>query len=232
MSKVAARTLLHAAAAAVMSWGFSQLRYAPGDAWIRTQKGGHWQFLTIQGLACAWLTMLISLASDLAPSVLTFRRLKRTLLMLAMPLSFVVSSIYWSLLIFMPHMMLRPVEATGGFVQPDELVPSSSDAAPQLMRIPLPLDLALHAAPAISMFLDFTLFEKRYSKKQAFFGGIPLCTVAAIGYATWVEYCASFNGSFPYPFLTENPPEIRKAIYAGAGSLALVTFWIVNALHP
>lgn len=215
-----------------MSWGFGQLQYSPGDAWIRAQKGGHWQFLTIQGLACAWLTMLFSLAADLAPSVSTFRHLKRTLLMLAMPLSFVVSSIYWSLLLFMPHMMLRPLDAIEGFIQPDELVPSSSNAVPQLLRIPLPLDLALHAAPAISLLLDFSFFEKRYGKKRAFFGGIAVCTVAAVGYATWVEYCASYNGSFPYPFLTENPPEIRKAIYAGAASLAIVTFWIVNALHP
>lgn len=36
----------------------------------------------------------------------------------------------------------------------------------------------------------------------------------------------------PYPFLTENPFEIRVGIYGGASILALLSFWLLNALHP
>jgi hypothetical protein len=35
----------------------------------------------------------------------------------------------------------------------------------------------------------------------------------------------------PYPFL-ENPFEIRLGIYAAAATLALVSFWALNAFHP
>jgi len=75
-------------------------------------------------------------------------------------------------------------------------------------------------------------FESKFSKKEARYVAPLFVAVATVGYASWVEYCASFNGHFPYPFLTGNPFEIRFGIYAAAASLALVSFWIMNALHP
>jgi hypothetical protein len=36
----------------------------------------------------------------------------------------------------------------------------------------------------------------------------------------------------PYPFLTNNPFHIRGVIYASAGGLAWVSFWVINACHP
>jgi hypothetical protein len=41
-----------------------------------------------------------------------------------------------------------------------------------------------------------------------------------------------FAPSVPYPFLTENPFEIRVLIYACAAFLALVSFWGINSVHP
>lgn len=38
--------------------------------------------------------------------------------------------------------------------------------------------------------------------------------------------------SVPYPFLTANPLEIRVGIYAAAATLALISFWTINGLHP
>lgn len=35
----------------------------------------------------------------------------------------------------------------------------------------------------------------------------------------------------PYPFLTDNPFEIRLAIYVGAGMLAFSSFWLINRVH-
>lgn len=40
---------LHGVAVGVMTYGFISLRMLPMDGWIRAQKGGHFQFLTIQG---------------------------------------------------------------------------------------------------------------------------------------------------------------------------------------
>lgn len=39
----------HSVAAAVMAYGYSNLRQIPFDIFIRTQKGGHSQYLTIIG---------------------------------------------------------------------------------------------------------------------------------------------------------------------------------------
>lgn len=41
--------LLHAAGAAVMTYAWMELDNLPNNAWIVKQKGGHFQFLTIQG---------------------------------------------------------------------------------------------------------------------------------------------------------------------------------------
>lgn len=57
------------------------------------------------------------------------------------------------------------------------------------------MDLALHAAPAISLLLDFFLFEKKYSKNQASYGGFVVASLAGTGYGWWVEYCAKHNGT-------------------------------------
>lgn len=40
---------LHSAAAGVMAYGFLSIKTLPVNDWIETQKGGHFQFLTIQG---------------------------------------------------------------------------------------------------------------------------------------------------------------------------------------
>lgn len=119
------------------------------------------------------------------------------------------------------------------------------------MRIPLRVDLALHAVPSLALLIDFLFLEPKFSKLQVRYGAPLVVSLAAVSYASWVEYCASFNGSckqsllrpcafvphtvvcclVPYPFL-ENPLEIRLGIYAAAATLALVSFWALNTLHP
>ncbi|EPQ58200.1 hypothetical protein GLOTRDRAFT_110070 [Gloeophyllum trabeum ATCC 11539] len=207
-----------------MAYGYNNLGSLIQNAWIEKQKGGHMQFLTIQGLMIAWLTMIISLVLDLFPSLTPLRRIKRVLFMIALPVSVVVTTIYWSLILFMPHMILQ--------ANPGTTPPTSSTEAPQLMRIPLKMDLALHAAPGVSLLADFMFFERKYDQQTALYAAPVLAALSGALYGTWVEYLAKFNGSFPYPFLTENPFEIRVAIYTGAVTLALVSFWIINSAHP
>jgi len=213
--------LLHGSAAAVMAYGYNSLHLLATDAWIRNQKGGHFQFLTVQGLCVAWLAMVISVVVDLFPSFVAVKRVKRAVLMMALPLAVVISSIYWTLLLFFPTLILLK----------DPNAESSSSAEP-LLRIPLPVDLSLHAAPGVALFVDFMLLESKFSKNEARYGAPLFVFMASLAYASWVEYCAGFNGTFPYPFLTGNPFEIRLGIYAATGTLALVSFWTLNALHP
>ncbi|KAG0705903.1 FAR-17a/AIG1-like protein [Suillus ampliporus] len=219
-----AALFLHGTAVGVMAHGFLGLRTLPVDAWIRSQKGGHFQYLTIQGLACAWLTMALGLGCDLLPSFTALRTAKRASFMISLPLAFVISAVYWSLLLLFPSLILQ--------AQLPGSEPSSSQTVPNLTWVPLDIDLSLHLAPFVTLLADFVFFEKKYTRKQVQIGAPLVVLVCGTGYACWVEYCASYNNTFPYPFLTENPFNIRVGIYTFVSFLAWGCFRVINALHP
>ncbi|KIJ16788.1 hypothetical protein PAXINDRAFT_74533, partial [Paxillus involutus ATCC 200175] len=152
------------------------------------------------------------------------RRFKRALLMIALPLAFVISTIYWSLVLFFPTLILRPE-------LPKASEPTSSSAAPKLMIIPFKTDLALHATPLLTLLFDFFVFERKFTKAQISKGAPAVVLVYGIWYASLVEYCATFNGAFPYPFLTHSPFKIRVAIYTAVAGLALGCLRVLNALR-
>ena len=98
-----------------------------------------------------------------------------------------ISTIYWGLLLLFPTLILRPQDAS-------ELNPAvSSEASDDLLRVPLYLDLALHAVPGSVLLLDFFLFERKYPKTYARYGGAAVAVIAGGWYSWWVEYCASYN---------------------------------------
>ncbi|KAE9399284.1 hypothetical protein BT96DRAFT_1019605 [Gymnopus androsaceus JB14] len=199
-----ARILLHSSASAIMIYGYKSLQSLPVNDFIEQQYGGHLQYLTIQGLFIACAAMTFSLLKDLFPSATVLGPLKRILLIVS----------YASL----------DCHFDGE--------PSSSSDSPQFIRIPLRTDISLHAVPAITLLADFLLFERKYTKNEVLYGAPAVSLGYSALYAWWVEHCATFNnGRFPYPFLTDNPPEIRLAIYVGAGTLALSSFWLINRLH-
>ncbi|KAI5833643.1 hypothetical protein K523DRAFT_295424 [Schizophyllum commune Tattone D] len=216
--------LLHAPSAAIMAWGYNSLRDLPIDKFIRTQYGGHLRFLTIQGLAAAFLTMVLSLLVDLFPSAAGIRTIKRAVMMVSLPVSIVVSSIYWTLLSVAPFLLLAE--------DPGEATPSSSSEMLALMRIPLNMDLALHAVPAVTLLLDFLIFERKYSVGAVRYGAPLAVVLSTVGYGSWAEHCAKYtDGVFPYPFLTSSPFWGRVCIYAGAGAIAYYYFLGLNKLH-
>ncbi|KAK0219770.1 FAR-17a/AIG1-like protein [Armillaria nabsnona] len=214
--------LLHSVATAIMAWAHSQLGNSPIDPLVETQYGGHYQFLTILGLVASLCTMGVALLVDLFPSIPALRSLKRAMLMVCMPVEAVVVSVYWTLLLLFPSLILQkyvPSEVT-----------SSHDALP-LARIPLPLDLAMHVVPGLSLVLDFLVFEKKYSQELVKLA-VPVVLTCGGMYSSWAERNAKLNdGIFPYPFLTENPFETRLGIYVGACVIGYVYFRALNALH-
>ncbi|KAI0807415.1 FAR-17a/AIG1-like protein [Fomes fomentarius] len=217
---------LHTTALCVMTYGYLMLPDVVANKPMSEMRGGHFQFLTIQGLCVAWLTMLASIGCDLMPTSKILRSAKRALLMCALPLAIVISVIYWTLLLAMPHLILPadPNAATGA-------EPTASSAVPESQRLPLQTDLALHAAPAIALFIDFYFFQRKYPKNVSRYGAMILAAVLGTWYSCWVEYCASYNGMFPYPFLTHNTFNVRVGIYIGASTFAAVAFTVLNALH-
>ncbi|KAF8518421.1 FAR-17a/AIG1-like protein [Hysterangium stoloniferum] len=225
MTRTSGSLILHTLSCGIMFWAFKQLDTVPMDERIKVGRGGHWQFLTIQCLAIAGLTMVLGALADLFPSVSGIRKHQRKLLMVSLPLAVIVSMIYWSLILFAPSLILPPA--------PDfDSVLSSSSAASPLARVPLPLDIALHASPLITLLLEFILYQEPYSSYDVSYTAPVLIIVAGIWYGSFVEYCASYNKSFPYPFLTNNILGVRIIIYSCATLLALLTSRAVNALHP
>ena len=90
----------------------------------------------------------------------------------------------------MPHMILMG--------PPGERVPTSSRTVPEPERLPLTTDLALHAAPAISLIIDFYVLESKYSQFASRYGSWIVAAILGTWYACWVEYCASYNGMCAY----------------------------------
>ncbi|KAF8894566.1 FAR-17a/AIG1-like protein [Infundibulicybe gibba] len=207
--------------------------------WVQSQYGGHFQFLTVQGLAIAWATMTVGLASDVLPSVKALRSLKRFFQMMALPLAVVISSIYWTLLLLFPHLILQQ--------DLPQSTPSASSNVPEPFRLPLSVDLALHAAPGLILLVDFVCFDTKYTTREVNRKAPVVTSLFSLWYVWWVERCGRLNGickcvhtfmlrelmksQVPYPFLTDNPLEIRLAIYAGASLFAWASLWTVNKMR-
>ncbi|KAJ7940747.1 FAR-17a/AIG1-like protein [Mycena leptocephala] len=207
---------LHVCAISAMTYGYNALHGLAINSWISSQYGGHFQYLTIQGLAVAWLTMVAGLFNDFFPSIKGIRTIKRALFIAALPIATIVSSIYWTLLLMFPHLIIQQA-------------PSSPDSP---MLLPLRIDLCLHAVPCLALLTDFMIFERNYGRQALLYAAPALSVLLTVWYGCWVEHCAAKNGTFPYPFLTLNPLEIRIRIYAAAGTVACISFYALNALHP
>ena len=151
----------------------------------------------------------------------------------------VISSIYWTLLTVASQLILRGEPSSE---------PTSSVGSSKLVRIPLSLDLSLHAIPCIAMLIEFYLFEEKYSARAVRVHAPVVASVFAVCYGVWVEYCASFNrgcksihvlankcsdtmvSKVPYPFL-EAPLLVRLLIYAATTGIAVVSFRALDSLH-
>jgi len=198
-----------------MAWGWFGLLEKTSQLPMMALKGGYFQFLTNQGLIIAWSCMSVSIFCDVFPSVTVARHLKKALLMISLPLSFVISSIYWSLILLLPQLILPP-PSTPGAIQ---------------TGLPLPLDLALHASPLFTLLIDFFVFESKFSKTYVHRVAPAAVVVFTVWYASFVEYCATFNGFFPYPFLTHSSFPGRVLIYTTTAGIALGCLRTLNALH-
>jgi hypothetical protein len=153
----------------------------------------------------------------------------------------VISTIYWTLLTLLPALILPPRhERTMG-------EPGSVNEMLMLFRLPLFLDLTLHASPVLALLVDFLFLERRYSQRALTTTAPSIAILYGVGYSCFVEYCASFNGHCkgfttetfvsgvttwldPYPFLDVSLKS-RLAIYTAATMVALFSFRGLNSIH-
>ncbi|WVW83274.1 hypothetical protein I302_105293 [Kwoniella bestiolae CBS 10118] len=221
------RIIFHIGTAAAMFDGFWGLQNTTiTKEYIGNQYGGHFQYLTILGLFGTIITMMMSGICDYLPAVQGLKPLKRIFLLFALPVELVISSIYWGIILLKPELMLPPNPVLASSSEP-----SSSGAEDPLFRIPLLMDLSMHALPAVALIIDFFFLERKYKPPASTFGALALAATFGTAYSLWVEHCASINGSFPYPFLTIMNPQQRIMMYAGSTIMAWLVFRGLNAIH-
>ncbi|GFZ46314.1 hypothetical protein JCM24511_04561 [Saitozyma sp. JCM 24511] len=216
------RLFFHVAVAGIMARGFLGLND------LAAGKHIEYQYLTIVGLMTSGVVMMLSAINDLLPATTFIRPIKRSLLLFSMPVEIVITSIYWTLVAIKPELMFPP--------NPDLLDPfregePSTASADLLFRIPLWMDFSMHALPAISLLIDFFLFERRYKPPASTRGATLLAVCFGTTYSLWVEYCATINEKFPYPFLNVMDPIQRVVMYSFSTALSLAAFRALNALH-
>jgi hypothetical protein len=68
-----------------------------------------------------------------------------------------------------------------------------------MFRLPLSVDLCLHAVPALSSLASFILFERKYSKNEVLYGAPLMTVLVTTWYGCWVEYCGRLNGVCEWP---------------------------------
>lgn len=124
--------------------------------------------------------------SSLPPCPYAPSRLASPSFLIVIQLAVVISSIYWTLLIFFPQLIIaQNIQQPGA--------PSSSSEAPAPFYLPLSIDLALHAAPTISLVVDFFAFESKYTEKEVRIAVPTIMAAYTLFYSSWVEFCASKN---------------------------------------
>ena len=131
---------------------------------------------------------------------------------------------------FPPNPMLKGAE------------PSAIKPADLLFRIPLWMDLSMHALPAMALMLggsrmsqsrlmvDFLVLETPYTPPSSNIYAPLLAFAFGSAYPLWIEHCATINGQFPYPFLTAMTAPQRVQMYVGSSIGALLVFWGLNAV--
>jgi FAR-17a/AIG1-like protein len=135
--------------------------------------GWHFQYLTIIGLTLSTLTFTLGSLSDITLSPRLFL-LKNMLSITSAPLSVLISTLYWSLWLIDPALVVPPE-----------------------LELPLLPDLSFHAFPSILLVVDLLFLSPPWTVTVLPATGIS--GVIAFAYWFWIEVCYASNGFYPYP---------------------------------
>ncbi|KAG0681590.1 hypothetical protein C6P40_001178 [Pichia californica] len=169
------------------------------------EGGGHYQFLT--NLALCLSTLYFSV--NLLYHVLKLKELKTLKVYLSatcLSLNFIVSSVYWSLKIFVPYLIISD-EAT----------------------FPFSLDLKIHLMPLLCTAIDYFVYMRRWD--IPYLTGYLIVTILTIAYWFWLDYLITEDASYPYPFLNVET-NLRIIIFAVISLVAFGSFCFGKLMHP
>ena len=108
--------------------------------------------------------------------------------------------------------------------------------------LPFWLDLSIHVAPAVFLWIDHLVLSPNLSKATRPYTLIAFATATCASRqmasadsadCVWLEYCTKRNGRAVYPFLDPSVlsrPQ-RGAVYVGSLGLAIALFETSRAIH-
>lgn len=188
------------------------------------KEGGRTRFLTMWGLFFSILTFMSGVLVGLFPNNHFFRDLKKVSGTISMPLESVITTLYWSIVLLKPELMVDP--------------------SVNLELPPISIDLALHLYPIILHWIDFFFLSDRLTTGSNNLTRIRLSNgtqirvfnlviIIALAYASWIEIARIGPSKFtlPYPFLEIAPISARVLIYIGAASICYIHFITAEILH-
>jgi hypothetical protein len=133
----------HVLALGVFTFAFQSLDEIAklSHADIDAMFGGHYQFLTILGLWASRLGMGLALLNDFLPTSNTLKKAKSIICVAALPTETLISVLYWTIMSISPDLLIPPLQVA----DPD----NPAQFILETVRIPLHVDLSMHAAPAV-----------------------------------------------------------------------------------
>ncbi|KAI8944160.1 FAR-17a/AIG1-like protein [Xylaria longipes] len=183
--------LLHTAG--IVSFLASFRFLAQWETPMPTGFGGHYQFLTIIGLALALCTFAVGLVADLTLSPGLFQ-VKNALAVCSTPLEVLITVLFWGLCAIDKSLVFPP----------------ESD----LNFIP---NFGFHAAPGLFLTLDLLWLSPPWTIGG--YAAVALSQTLALLYWFWVEYCYRRNGRYPYPIFDILSTWQRALLFAFSASL-------------
>ncbi|KAJ9157191.1 Integral membrane protein [Pleurostoma richardsiae] len=137
------------------------------------QFGSHYQYLTMIGLALAYLSMIFGFLADVS-LVPAFFDVKNIISVCSAPLEVIITLLFWGIYMIDPALLFPPDR-----------------------QLPFLINFGLHALPAIMLTLDLLIFSPPWTIKA--YGALGLSLVLAFAYWGWVEVCFRYNDEYPYP---------------------------------
>ncbi|ERF75055.1 hypothetical protein EPUS_04837 [Endocarpon pusillum Z07020] len=161
--------------------------------YINDSYGWHFQYLTIIGLTLATVTFLTASLADITMSPTLFLT-KNLLSMTSAPLEVLISTLYWSLRLIDPALVVPPE-----------------------LELPLLPDLGFHAVPSALLAIDLLFLSPPWTITAL--PAIGVSGAIAFAYWFWLEVCYARNGFYPYPLFAILSTSQRVGLFCGSALL-------------
>ncbi|KAJ1983525.1 hypothetical protein H4R33_004723 [Dimargaris cristalligena] len=180
--------------------------------------GGHYQFLTINGLTLTTVALYIGALAALfgsphpngngnsntnpgSPPATVLQAVWHFLLAVALPVELIISLLYWSIVSLNSDFMFM---------------------ADQVILFPPWLDLSLHLAPALVLLVSFARAHGQIVPRRAH---LVFLTLFGLAYFGWMHIVFYYGGNWPYPFLALMTHTQRILFSASALVVLLLVYY-------